>query len=113
MSLRAHVATMPELLNFVNPRFLELLAYHKINYFHWHLTDDQGWRLQSELYPNLTDTGAWRENSENDTESPGKRYGGFYTRENIKEVLALASELHIEVIPEIELPGHSVAALAR
>ncbi|TPX31690.1 beta-N-acetylhexosaminidase [Synchytrium microbalum] len=89
-------------------RFLEVLAYHKINRFHWHLIDDQGWRLESLSYPNLTEIGAWRDDAEN----PGNKYGGYYTHDQVREVLALAQNLHIEVIPEIELPGHCTAALA-
>lgn len=96
--------------------FLDILALHKINTFHWHLTEDQGWRIEIKKYPELTNIGAYRNGTiighfpgeGNDNE----RYGGFYTQEDIKEVVAYAGNLHIEVIPEIEMPGHSQAAIA-
>lgn len=87
-------------------RYLDLMAYYKFNTFHWHLTEDQGWRIEIKKYPKLTELGAWR------TEKDGSRYGGFYTQEEIKEVVAYAKKLHITIIPEIEMPGHSRAALA-
>ncbi|NNE56096.1 MAG: family 20 glycosylhydrolase, partial [Flavobacteriales bacterium] len=87
-------------------RYIDLLAFHKMNVLHWHLTEDQGWRIEIKKYPQLTTTGAWR------TETDGSRYGGFYTQEEIKDVVAYASERHITIIPEIELPGHSSAAIA-
>jgi len=85
---------------------LDLLSYYKINTFHWHLTDDQGWRIQIKRYPKLTSVGAWR------TEADGTRYGGFYTQAQIREVVNYARARNITVIPEIEMPGHSVAAIA-
>lgn len=85
---------------------LDLLSYYKINAFHWHLTEDQGWRIQIHRYPKLTDVGAWR------TEEDGSRYGGFYTQNDIRNVINYARERNITVIPEIEMPGHSTAALA-
>ena len=84
---------------------LDLLSYYKINIFHWHLTEDQGWRLQIDRYPKLTSIGAWR------TEVDGNRYGGFYTQAQAREVVEYARQRNITVIPEIEMPGHSVAAL--
>ena len=87
-------------------RYIDLLAYHKMNRFHWHLTEDQGWRIESKLFPELTEIGAWR------TEEDGSRYGGYYTQDEIREVVAYAKNRFIEVVPEIELPGHSLAALA-
>lgn len=87
-------------------RYIDLLAYHKMNVLHWHLTEDQGWRIAIDKYPKLTEIGAWREGAD------GQPYGGFYTKEDIKEILAYAAERHITVVPEIELPGHSTAALA-
>jgi len=87
-------------------RYIDLLAYHKMNVFHWHLTEDQGWRIEIQQYPKLTEVGAWR------TQRDGSTYGGFYTQEQIKEVIDYASQRGIIVVPEIELPGHSVAALA-
>ena len=97
-------------------RYIDLIALHKMNTFHWHLTEDQGWRIEIKKYPRLTEIGAYRNGtivghhpgSENDQ----KRYGGFYTQEEIKEIVAYASERHVTVIPEIELPGHSSAAIA-
>jgi hexosaminidase len=86
-------------------RYLDIMAYYKFNTFHWHLTEDQGWRIEIKKYPKLTELGAWR------TEEDGSRYGGFYTQEEIKEVVAYAEKLHITIIPEIEMPGHSRAAL--
>ncbi len=87
-------------------RYIDLLAYHKMNVLHWHLTEDQGWRIEIDKYPKLTEIGAWR------TEKDGSIYGGFYTKEDIKEILAYAKTRHITVVPEIEFPGHSVAAIA-
>ncbi len=86
--------------------YIDELAKSRINYFHWHLTDDQGWRIEIKKYPRLTETGAWR------TETDGTKYGGYYTQAEIKEVVAYATERHITVIPEIEMPGHSSAAVA-
>jgi hexosaminidase len=85
---------------------LDLLSYYKINTFHWHMTEDQGWRLQIDRYPKLTSVGAWR------TEADGSRYGGFYTQAEARDVVDYARQRNITVIPEIEMPGHSVAALA-
>lgn len=87
-------------------KYLDVMALYKMNYFHWHLTEDQGWRIEIKAYPDLTEIGAWR------TEENGERYGGFYTQEQIKEIVAYAADLNITVIPEIEMPGHSRAALA-
>ena len=87
-------------------RYIDLLAYHKMNVLHWHLTEDQGWRIQIKQYPKLTEIAAWRK------EKDGSTYGGFYTQDQIKEVVEYASQRGIRVVPEIELPGHSVAALA-
>ncbi len=97
-------------------RYIDYLAHHKLNRFHWHLTDDQGWRIQVKKYPRLTSAGAWR-NGTILARYPGNgsdntRYGGFYTQEEIKEVVKYAQERFIEVIPEIEMPGHSSAAIA-
>jgi hexosaminidase len=87
-------------------RYIDLLAMLKMNRFHWHLTEDQGWRIEIKKYPRLTEIGAWR------TLSDGTRYGGFYTQDEIKEVVEYARQRFITVIPEIELPGHCQAALA-
>jgi hexosaminidase len=85
---------------------LDLLSYYKINTFHWHLTEDQGWRIQIRRYPKLTDVGGWR------TEEDGSHYGGFYTQGDVRDVVDYARERNITVIPEVEMPGHSTAALA-
>jgi len=87
-------------------RYIDLLAYHKMNRLHWHLTEDQGWRIEIKSHPELTEIGAWR------TEEDGTRYGGYYTQEQIKDIVEYARIRQIEVVPEIELPGHSVAAIA-
>ncbi len=87
-------------------KYIDLMAMYKMNTFHWHLTEDQGWRIEIKKYPKLTEIGAWR------IEKDGSRYGGFYTQDQIKEIVKYASERFITVIPEIELPGHSVAALS-
>lgn len=96
--------------HFMEPEFvkqiIELLAVQKMNVLHWHLTEDQGWRLPIAAYPKLTEVGGYR------TEVDGRVTGGFYTREEIEDILAFAAERHITVIPEIELPGHCRAALA-
>lgn len=91
-------------------RHLDWLAYHKINKFHWHLTDDNGWRIEIKKYPKLTRTGAWRGRDEAlmpAYNSGDERYGGFYTQEEIREIVAYAADRNIEIIPEIDLPGHS------
>jgi hexosaminidase len=98
---------------------LDLMALYKLNTFHWHLVDDQGWRIQIKKYPKLTSVGSWRDgigfglasNSATAYDTHG-RYGGFYTQKQIREVVAYAAARHITVVPEIEMPGHSSAALA-
>ena len=94
------------------------MALHKLNVLHWHLTDDQGWRIEIKKYPKLTQIGAWRPGvgfgfDPNSTTAygPDGRYGGFYTPVDIHEVLKYAAARHIMVVPEIEMPGHSTAAL--
>jgi hexosaminidase len=97
-------------------KYIDLLARYKMNRFHWHLTDDQGWRIEIKKYPKLTEVGAWRSGSQygpySDRTYDSTRYGGFYTQEQIREVVAYATARHITVVPEIEMPGHSLAALA-
>lgn len=97
-------------------QYLDYLAMYKYNKFHWHLTDDQGWRIEIKKYPKLTSVGAWRSGSQvgpySDMKFDSKPYGGFYTQEQIKDVVAYAKKLHIDVVPEIEMPGHAQAALA-
>lgn len=101
---------------------LDIMAMHKMNTFHWHLTDDQGWRIEIDKYPKLTEVGSMRKrtiigkdpNGEYDENTPFDNvpHGGFYTKEQIREVVEYAAERFITVIPEIEFPGHAVAALA-
>lgn len=99
-------------------RFIDLLALHKMNSFHWHLTDDQGWRLEIKKYPKLTSIGAWRKETlvgHAGKEAPkydGVPYGGFYTQQDVREIVAYAAARHVNVVPEIEMPGHSQAAIA-
>jgi len=110
-------------------RLLDEMALHKLNTFHWHLVDDQGWRIEIKKYPRLTEIGAWRKESAIVAPKGGHlhpawadataavygkdgRYGGFYTQDDIREVVAYAAARHITIIPEIEMPGHSIAALA-
>ena len=97
-------------------KFIDYLAMHKMNEFHWHLAEDQGWRIEIKKYPRLTEVGAWRDGT-----VIGKRpwrgndnvhYGGFYTQDQVREVVAYASKRYITVIPEIEMPGHGSAAIA-
>lgn len=97
-------------------RMLDLLAAHKLNVFHFHLTDDQGWRVEIKRHPRLTEAGAWRARtkyghraSELWDETP---HGGFYTQDDIREIVAYAAERHIRVVPEIDIPGHSQAAIS-
>lgn len=98
-------------------KFIDYLALHKMNNFHWHLTEDQGWRIQIKKYPLLTSVGAWRNGTVagrhgKSMENDDKKTGGYYTQKEIKEVVRYATERYITVIPEIEMPGHSSAAIA-
>ncbi|MFI6276301.1 beta-N-acetylhexosaminidase [Streptomyces sp. NPDC050988] len=97
-------------------RYLDLMAAHKLNVFHFHLTDDQGWRIEIKRYPKLTETGSWRARTKfGHRASPlweEKPHGGFYTQDDIREIVAYATERHIAVVPEIDIPGHSQAAIA-
>lgn len=100
--------------------FLDIMSTYKMNVFHWHLTDDQGWRLQINKYPKLTSVGAWRMEitgaifyEKNDSlTGASKKYGGFYTQKEARDIVQYAADRNITVIPEIEMPGHSQAALA-
>ena len=95
--------------------YIDMLALHNMNRLHWHITDDQGWRLEIKKYPKLTEIGSQRSGTvigRNSGEYDGKPYGGFYTQEEAKEIVAYAAERYITVIPEIDLPGHMQAALA-
>ena len=98
-------------------RYIDMLALHKMNTFHWHLTEDQGWRIEIKKYPRLTEIGAYRKETVlgqqkkiNNT-FDGKPYGGFYTQEEVREIVAYAGSKFITVLPEIEMPGHALAAL--
>jgi len=101
-------------------RYIDLLAMHKMNVFHWHLTNDQGWRIEIERYPRLTEVGAWRRDTraghENDVENnpnyDGIPHGGYYTKADVRRVIEFAAKRHITVVPEIEMPGHAQAAIA-
>ncbi|MGF1924698.1 MAG: family 20 glycosylhydrolase, partial [Bacteroidia bacterium] len=120
-------------------KYIDFLALHKMNYFHWHLTDDQGWRIEIKKYPKLTAIGAWRDGSivglwpgrgnegiryqvlPTDVKitpknviikTDGKKHGGFYTQNEIKDVIDYAAKRYITIIPEIEMPAHSMAVLA-
>lgn len=94
---------------------LDQMALIKMNVFHWHLTDDQGWRIEIKKYPKLTDVGGHRHDTQTSRNSPervGAPHQGFYTQEQIKEIIEYAQERHIQIIPEIEMPGHATAAIA-
>ncbi len=96
-------------------KFLDVMAMHKLNRLHWHLTEDQGWRMEVKKYPKLTEIGAYRNGTmiaRDFSSNDGIRYGGYYTQEQMKEVVAYAESLGITVIPEIDLPGHMLGALA-
>lgn len=110
LDVSRHFASVAEV-----KRFLDLMALHKLNVFHWHLVDDQGWRIEIKRYPRLTEIGAWRAETsrrDDETKGDGVPHGGFYTQDEIRAVVAYAAERFIRVVPEIELPGHSSAALA-
>lgn len=96
-------------------RFIDLIALHGMNKFHWHITDDQGWRFESKKYPKLTSIGGWRSGTvvgRNSGIDDGIRHGGFYTQEECRDIVRYAADRHITIIPEIDMPGHMVAALA-
>lgn len=105
-------------------KYIDLLALHKMNTFHWHLTEDQGWRLEIKKYPKLTEIGAWRAETaikkhfpgsglpDDSFQGDGTPYGGFYTQDQAREIVQYAADRHITVIPEIDMPGHMLAALA-
>lgn len=97
-------------------RYLDLMAAHKLNVLHFHLTDDQGWRVEIKRYPRLTEVGSWRSRTKfGHRASPlweDKPHGGHYTQDDIREIVAYAAERHISVVPEIDVPGHSQAAIA-
>jgi hexosaminidase len=114
LDVSRHFFTKPEVES-----LLDAMAMHKLNVFHWHLTDDHGWRIEIKKYPKLTEIGAWRPEvgfgfATNSTTAygPDGRYGGFYTQGDIRDVVKYAAARHITIVPEIEMPGHSTAALA-
>ena len=114
LDVSRHFFTRPEV-----EQLLDAMALFKLNTFHWHLVDDQGWRIEIKKYPKLTQIGAWRPGVGFDLDpksttayDPDGRYGGFYTQDDIREVVAYAAARHITIVPEIEMPGHSSAALA-
>src|SRR5580692_9931277 len=96
--------------HFQSPAFIrsmiDWMAWHKLNVLHWHLTDDQGWRLEIRKYPRLTSVGAWR------VEPDGARYGGFYTQDEVRDIVRFAAARHVQIVPEIDMPGHATAAIA-
>ncbi|HEV2691679.1 MAG TPA: beta-N-acetylhexosaminidase [Verrucomicrobiae bacterium] len=114
LDVSRHFYTVPEV-----EHVLDLMAMYKLNTFHWHLTDDQGWRIEIKKYPKLTSVGAWRKGvgfkldpKSTTAYGPDGRYGGFYTQKQVRDVIAYAAARHITIVPEIEMPGHSMAALA-
>lgn len=96
--------------HFQSPAFIrsmiDWMAWHKLNVLHWHLTDDQGWRLEIRKYPRLTSVGAWR------VEPGGARYGGYYTADEVRDIVRFAATRHVHIVPEIDMPGHATAAIA-
>jgi hexosaminidase len=88
--------------------YIDLISRYKFNVFHWHLTEDQGWRIEIKKYPKLTSVGSWRK----ETLGDGQPHGGFYTQDEIREVVAYARKRYVTIVPEIEMPGHSTAAIA-
>jgi hexosaminidase len=101
-------------------RHIDLMALHKLNVFHWHLTEDQGWRIEIKRYPRLTEVGAWRKDSmvaprvtdPAQRKFAGRPHGGFYTQDDVREVVRYATDRGITIVPEIEMPGHALAAIA-
>ena len=95
-------------------RTIDMAALHQLNVFHWHLTEDQGWRIEIKQFPKLTEVGAWREGSltEPGGKSDGIRHGGFYTQDQVRDIVQYAADRQITVIPEIDMPGHMMSALA-
>jgi hexosaminidase len=101
--------------HFQSPAFIrktiDWMSWHKLNVLHWHLTDDQGWRLQIRRYPRLTEVGAWRMTATVDG-ATGAPYGGYYSQQDVREIVAYAAAHHVRIVPEIEMPGHAQAAIA-
>lgn len=99
-------------------KFIDFMVRYKYNVFHWHLTDDEGWRIQIKCLPKLTEIGAWREEKvgyfgEFSGAQPNepKDYGGFYTHEDVKEIVQYAKDRFVKIVPEVDVPGHSMAAI--
>jgi hexosaminidase len=114
LDVSRHFFTPPEIKG-----LLDVMALHKLNTFHWHLTDDQGWRIEIKKYPRLTSVGAWRkavgfnlDPKSTTAYGPDGRYGGFYSQADVRDIIAYAQARHISIVPEIDVPGHSSAALA-
>ena len=99
-------------------KYIDLIALHKMNVFHWHLTEDQGWRIEIKKYPKLTEIGAWRKEtlvghlSQKPREFDGKPHGGFYTQDQIRDIVEYARKRFVTIVPEIDMPGHVQAAIA-
>ena len=96
-------------------KLLDVMAAYKLNRFHWHLTEDQGWRIEIKKYPRLTEIGAWRNSKVlgwGEVKPDGQRYGGYYTQKDAREIVRYAQERFIEIVPEVDIPGHSQAAVA-
>jgi hexosaminidase len=97
-------------------QYIDYLALHKLNYFHWHLTDDQGWRMESKAYPKLNEIGSWRAGTIiglfPGTGVDSTRYGGYYTIEQMKDIVKYAADRYITIVPEIDIPGHSMAIIS-
>ena len=97
-------------------KYIDVMAFHKVNRFHWHLTEDQGWRLEIKKYPLLTEKGQWRKETVIGSLSSGiydgTPYGGYYTQDQVRELVQYAAERYVTIIPEIELPGHALAAIS-
>ena len=91
---------------------IDQMAQHKLNTLHWHLTDDQGWRIEIKRYPELTRIGAWRTPPDAGKNGEPQRYGGFYTQDDIRAIVAYAADRHITIVPELDMPGHAQAAVA-
>jgi hexosaminidase len=102
--------------HFQSPAFvrsmIDWMAWHKLNVLHWHLTDDQGWRLQIRRYPKLTSVGAWRTPARVPGAAAAPVYGGYYTQAEVRDIVAFAAARHVQIVPEIDLPGHAQAAVA-
>jgi hexosaminidase len=102
--------------HFQSPAFIrsmiDWMAWHKLNLLHWHLTDDQGWRLQIAKYPKLTSVGAWRTPASVPGSPDPPRYGGYYTQQQVRGIVAFAATRHVQIVPEIDMPGHAQAAIA-